>query len=216
MATTIKLRTNSTTNTPPVVGDLILGELGLNTFDGYIYMKKNDGADAIVNLSTDYVTYETLNANSDVGTGATQVAQGDHDHSGTYEPANANLLETTDVVNDLTTGGTAVPLSAEMGKTLETDKLEITDAPVFGTDTITSRTLNTELTLAGNGTGGVTIDKLIVTGDVEMQGTVTTKDTQEVNIGDAVIVLNAEELQHRRCKALLQGCRPTRRQDCPV
>lgn len=26
------------------------------------------------------VTYETLAANNDVGTGATQVAQGDHDH----------------------------------------------------------------------------------------------------------------------------------------
>ncbi len=32
------------------------------------------------------VTFENLDANGDVGTGATQVAQGDHLHSGVYEP----------------------------------------------------------------------------------------------------------------------------------
>lgn len=35
------------------------------------------------------VTYENLNANSDVGDGSSQVAAGDHTHS--YEPANANI-----------------------------------------------------------------------------------------------------------------------------
>lgn len=32
------------------------------------------------NIGADQVTYENLAANGDVGTGATQVAQGDHDH----------------------------------------------------------------------------------------------------------------------------------------
>jgi len=32
------------------------------------------------------ITFENLNANGDVGTGATQVAQGDHLHAGVYEP----------------------------------------------------------------------------------------------------------------------------------
>jgi hypothetical protein len=31
-------------------------------------------------LGADQVTYENLNANGDVGTGAEQVARGDHDH----------------------------------------------------------------------------------------------------------------------------------------
>jgi len=35
-------------------------------------------------LTTDDITYENLNANSDVGTGADQVAAGDHSHSGLY------------------------------------------------------------------------------------------------------------------------------------
>ena len=33
------------------------------------------------------VTYENLSANGDIGTGASQVAQGNHTHTGTYEPA---------------------------------------------------------------------------------------------------------------------------------
>lgn len=33
------------------------------------------------------VTYETLNANGDVGTGSAQVAKGDHAHPGVYDPA---------------------------------------------------------------------------------------------------------------------------------
>ena len=38
------------------------------------------------------VTYENLNSNGDVGTGATQVAAGNHTHSGVYEPADATIL----------------------------------------------------------------------------------------------------------------------------
>ena len=37
------------------------------------------------------VTYANLNTNGDIGTGATQVAQGNHNHSGTYEPADSTI-----------------------------------------------------------------------------------------------------------------------------
>jgi hypothetical protein len=46
--------------------------------------------------STD-VTYENLAANGDVGTGADQVAQGDHLHTGVYEPADATILKDADI-----------------------------------------------------------------------------------------------------------------------
>ena len=42
-------------------------------------------------------TYENLNANGDIGTGATQVAQGDHAHAGVYEPADATILKDADI-----------------------------------------------------------------------------------------------------------------------
>jgi len=58
------------------------------------FLKFNSTGDAIeaVALSdtgtqVGAVTYENLNANGDVGTGADQVAAGNHNHSGTYEPA---------------------------------------------------------------------------------------------------------------------------------
>jgi len=40
------------------------------------------------------ITYESLSTNGDIGTGSAQVAQGDHNHSGTYEPANADIAKT--------------------------------------------------------------------------------------------------------------------------
>jgi ribosomal protein L31 len=39
------------------------------------------------------VTYESLNTNGDVGTGATQLARGNHTHAGVYEPADATILK---------------------------------------------------------------------------------------------------------------------------
>src|SRR6056297_3025824 len=42
-------------------------------------------------ITSSGVTYEALNGNSDVGTGSSQVAAGNHNHTGTYEPVlNAN------------------------------------------------------------------------------------------------------------------------------
>ena len=43
------------------------------------------------------VTFENLNTNGDVGTGAAQVAAGNHNHSGDYEPADATILKDADI-----------------------------------------------------------------------------------------------------------------------
>ena len=43
-----------------------------------------------------------------------------------YVPVD-DILTASDVVNDLTTGGVAVPLSAEQGKTLNTNKVNVSD-----------------------------------------------------------------------------------------
>ena len=50
MAQTIKLKRSSTSGAEPSTSDLALGELGLNTYDGKIFMKKNDGSDSIVEV----------------------------------------------------------------------------------------------------------------------------------------------------------------------
>lgn len=58
------------------------------------------------------VTYENLNSNGDVGTGATQVAAGNHTHSGVYEPADATILKEADVDDTPVNGATTAPVSS--------------------------------------------------------------------------------------------------------
>jgi len=52
MAQTIKLKRSNTASNEPDTGDLALGELGMNTRDGKVYMRKyvdgTDGNDTIV------------------------------------------------------------------------------------------------------------------------------------------------------------------------
>ena len=56
------------------------------------------------------VTYENLNANSDVGTGATQVSQGNHNHTGTYTTCPSGGQ------TDVPGGGSAINLPATAGR----------------------------------------------------------------------------------------------------
>jgi len=46
--TTIKLKRSSSEGVTPGTSDLELGELAVNTFDGKLFLKKNDGSDSIV------------------------------------------------------------------------------------------------------------------------------------------------------------------------
>ncbi len=51
MAQTIKIKRSAVAGKAPVVGDLDLGELALNTYDGKLYTKKDNGTASIVELS---------------------------------------------------------------------------------------------------------------------------------------------------------------------
>ena len=50
MANTVRLKRSAVQGKAPVVGDLALGELAINTYDGKLYTKKNDGSDSIVEI----------------------------------------------------------------------------------------------------------------------------------------------------------------------
>lgn len=51
MAQTIKLKRSSTTGNVPTTSQLALGEMAINTYDGLVFIKKNDGSDAIVRIN---------------------------------------------------------------------------------------------------------------------------------------------------------------------
>lgn len=50
MANTVQLKRSAVQGKVPTTSDLALGEVGINTYDGKLYIKKNDGADAIVEI----------------------------------------------------------------------------------------------------------------------------------------------------------------------
>lgn len=50
MANTVRLKRSAVQGKTPVVGDLELGELALNTYDGKLFTKKNDGTASIVEI----------------------------------------------------------------------------------------------------------------------------------------------------------------------
>ena len=51
MANTLILKRNSTANAAPGTGNLVLGELAVNTVDGRLYTKIDTGSAAIVDLT---------------------------------------------------------------------------------------------------------------------------------------------------------------------
>ena len=47
MAQTIKLKRSSTQSAVPTTAQLVLGEVAINTYDGKMYIKKDDGNTSI-------------------------------------------------------------------------------------------------------------------------------------------------------------------------
>ena len=57
MAQTIKLKRSATQGKVPSTGNLALGEVAINTYDGRVFFKKNDGSDSIEHIvTTDSIT----------------------------------------------------------------------------------------------------------------------------------------------------------------
>jgi hypothetical protein len=52
MSTNIKLKRSAVSGRIPATGDLALGELAINTYDGKLFMKKNDGTESIVDITS--------------------------------------------------------------------------------------------------------------------------------------------------------------------
>lgn len=65
--TTIKLKRSSSTGVAPGTADLELGELAVNTFDGKLFLKKNDGSDSIVEFNPTSATGSSIVVNDSDG-----------------------------------------------------------------------------------------------------------------------------------------------------
>ena len=52
MTSIIRLKRSGVAGKVPGVGDIVLGEIAVNTFDGRVFFKKNNGGDAVLELTT--------------------------------------------------------------------------------------------------------------------------------------------------------------------
>ena len=72
MAQTLKLKRSAVSGRVPTTSDLDLGEIAINTYDGKIFIKKNDGSDAIVTFEAGGSTNAgTIEEDSFTGNGST-------------------------------------------------------------------------------------------------------------------------------------------------
>ena len=72
MAQTLKLKRSAVSGNAPSTGDLALGEIAINTYDGKIFIKKDDGTESIVTFEAgDSSNAGTIEEDSFSGNGST-------------------------------------------------------------------------------------------------------------------------------------------------
>jgi hypothetical protein len=149
MANKVTLKRSSVAAKVPTTTDLDLGELAINTYDGKLYLKKDNGTESVVQiggiLSLSQDNTPTLSASLDcsgyelqnVG-GISNVGIGEL----VFDPDGAST-GTTSFYGDLVCDG-----SVSLGTSV---------AVKVGSAGISARTTNGDLNLAGNGTGKVKV-----------------------------------------------------------
>lgn len=77
MANTIKIKRSAVSGKTPTTAQVDLGELAINTYDGRLFTKKDDGTASIVDLTGLQPSGDTLTGDIDnTGTGYFQVSVG--------------------------------------------------------------------------------------------------------------------------------------------
>jgi len=102
MANLIKLKRSAVAGKAPATTDLELGELALNTYDGKLYTKKDNGTASIVELSGGggssgpiAQTAQVISSNVELSAGSNGFSVGPVEVAATYAvtvPANATWL----------------------------------------------------------------------------------------------------------------------------
>ena len=158
MANTVKIKRSAVSGKVPLVGDLQLGELALNTFDGKLYTKKDNGTASVIEIGAGGGGSGTVTSVAASGgttgltfTGSPITTSGTLTLGGTLAVANGGTGAST-AAGALTSLG-AYPAANPNGYTSNVG----TVTSVGGTGTVSGLTLSGSVTTTGNLTLGGTL-----------------------------------------------------------
>ena len=191
MAQTIKLKRSSTEGKVPIVSNLALGELGINTYDGRIFLKKNDGSDSIEHVvTTDSITTGSITITGTVDAGTLTTTNLIDKQYLDDEVLNASLNAFTQSAITVTGNGTSGSMPVFSGThtvvnsgirslTAETIVTHDNDTNIIFTvsgsngELLTVTDSNTGNLLEINDSSGIDVFTVSATGDVSASGDIT-------------------------------------------
>ena len=161
MANTIILKRSSTPGKTPTTSQLALGEIAINTYDGRIFIKKDDGTPAVVEIGgvTSVNTYT-----GDVVLGTDDINEGSN-----------NLYFTTARARGALSAGTGISYSSSTGVISTAQNLSTAGSPSFA-----------GLTLTGNATAR----NIIPAADVTYALGSATAQWKDLYVGPGTIYVN--------------------------
>ena len=193
MAQTIKLKRSSVSGNTPGTSDLELGEVAINTYDGKMFIKKNDGSDSIVEIggtsgtvTEAFKTISVSGQNNVVADSATDTLT---------LVAGSNMALTTNASGDtITFASSGVPGSQNVFTTFAVsgqnsvvaDSTTDTLTLVAGTGiTLTTDNSNDEITITNSATGANAFGNVAVSGQTTVAAD-GTNDTLTLTAGTGI------------------------------
>ena len=165
MANTIILKRSATPGKVPTTGQLALGEIAINTYDGLLYIKKDDGTPSVVQIGG------VTSVNGE--TGAVTIDTGD-------VAENGNLYFTNARARSALSAGTGISYNSSTGVISTTQNLSTAGTPTFA-----------GLTLTGN--VGIT-GSIIPSADITYDLGSPTMQWKDIYVGPGSLYVNGSKV----------------------
>lgn len=191
MTNTILFKRNNTSGSAPSVGSLELGEIAINTFDGKVYTKINNGADAIVEVGAIQELIANGSANVIVQDDGSVTITLDNFSNAVSISGNGNISANGNVSAQYFLGNGSLLEGVSSNSITQGDTVLIVNQDE--TITYSASGFSNAIAISGNGditsNGTITGNDIRVLGNLLVQGTTVTLNATELTIEDLNIVL---------------------------